>query len=100
MSDFHRRNQAIVFYNPCISVAETLRGVSLDEFIVIYSEQELLQFITCKFWSLLLCFSFLSNDSGVKLVHFAVFFTLFNWKQPLLSGRNWNYLTGNHVIVI
>ena len=48
MSDFRRRNQSIVFYNPCISVAETLRGVSLEEFVVIYTEPELHQYIIRK----------------------------------------------------
>ncbi len=48
MTDFRRRNQPIVFYKPRLSVAETLKGIGLDEFIVFYAEAELHQYIVSK----------------------------------------------------
>jgi len=48
LSDFHRRNQTLIFFNPSLSFAQTLRGVGHDDFIMIYTEPELNQFILCK----------------------------------------------------
>jgi hypothetical protein len=50
LSDFRRRNQPIVFYNPSPSFAQTLRGVSsaADDFVIVHNDQDLHQFISCK----------------------------------------------------
>lgn len=46
ISDFRRRGQPIIFYNTCTSVADTFLGVNHEEFVIIYSEEELYQHIT------------------------------------------------------
>jgi len=41
ISDFRVRNQPIIFFKPTSSVADTFLGVNMDQFVVIYSEEEL-----------------------------------------------------------
>ena len=50
LADFRRRKQPIVFFNPSMSLGQTLRGVGggHDDFVIVYSEEALHQYILCE----------------------------------------------------
>ena len=41
ISDFKSRNQTIIFYNPHASVLDTFQGVSVEDFTIVHSLDEL-----------------------------------------------------------
>ena len=41
ITDFKRRNQQIIFYNTSPSVIDTFWGVDMEEFVMVFSVEEL-----------------------------------------------------------